>query len=402
MENDKKIVLVSHRFPLNSTFLQGKFVALSEELPHVYFFAWDTESARLNFASQTGISRKRLLCGATSNPPWGKLLLMIKLIYNFSSSPIKVSIFLWRTARLFGFLDAIKKYALLAPIIKLRPSLIHFEFGTLARDWIFIKDIISCKIVVSFRGYDLNYIGLTSSNYYKTVWEKSDGIHFLGRDLLARAVKRGYDMHVPYALIPPAIDPWFFKPPGKKQRAKGVMQILTVGRLVWKKGYEYALLALHSLKKSGVEFQYIIIGEGPHREALEFYIVELELEDNVELKGNCSPELVRTHMADNDIYLQPSVSEGFCNAVIEAQAMEIPVICTDADGLAENVENGETGIVVPKCDVQAMTNNLLYLYKNPILRQKMGTKGRQRVLRQFVLDHQVNAFIALYENILEL
>jgi colanic acid/amylovoran biosynthesis glycosyltransferase len=55
--------------------------------------------------------------------------------------------------------------------VRLQPEVIHFEFGTVAVAHAYLKELLRCKVVVSFRGYDLNFIGLDDSEYYREVWE---------------------------------------------------------------------------------------------------------------------------------------------------------------------------------------------------------------------------------------
>ena len=100
------------------------------------------------------------------------------------------------------------------------------------------------------------------------------------------------------------------------------------------------------------------------------------------------------------MFLHAAVSEGFCNAVLEAQAMKLPVVCSDADGLPENVADGETGFVVPRRDPQALAQKLALLANNPALRQRMGEAGRRRVLKHFQIGEQIGRFSRFYEETL--
>jgi colanic acid/amylovoran biosynthesis glycosyltransferase len=120
----------------------------------------------------------------------------------------------------------------------------------------------------------------------------------------------------------------------------------------------------------------------------------------VHLLGARSRPEVREEMLRADVFLHPAVSEGFCNAVLEAQSMVLPVVCSDADGLAENVVNGETGFVLPRRNPQAIAEKLIFLASNPAVRQQMGLAGRQRVMNCFQLTDQISAFDRLYRQVL--
>jgi colanic acid/amylovoran biosynthesis glycosyltransferase len=286
--------------------------------------------------------------------------------------------------------------------ICLKPDIIHFEFGSLAVGRTHLKELLNCKLSVSFRGYDLNFVGLDQPNYYQEVWEHADAFHFLGEDLWSRALRRGCPPEMPHKLIPPAIDlsrfpasenlvTQFAQAPGES------IKILSVGRLEWKKGYEFALQAIKILKDQGIKCHYQIVGDGEYRDALTFARHQLKLEETVEFVGGLPHDQVVQALEKADIFLHSSVSEGFCNAVLEAQAMRLPVACTDADGLAENVDDGVTGFVVPRRDPKAMAAKLMLLSMGPSLRQSMGSAGRVRVESLFQFDQQLDAWESFYE-----
>ena len=85
---------------------------------------------------------------------------------------------------------------------------------------------------------------------------------------------------------------------------------------------------------------------------------------------------------------------------MEAQAMKLPVVCTDADGLLENVSDGESGFVVARRNPLALAEKLTILAKNPILRQRFGEAGRKRAISHFKLENQITAFESFYRNAL--
>jgi colanic acid/amylovoran biosynthesis glycosyltransferase len=136
-------------------------------------------------------------------------------------------------------------------------------------------------------------------------------------------------------------------------------------------------------------------------ESLAFARHQLGVETSVQFLGPCSRAQVREEMLGADVLLQPSVSEGFGNAVIEAQALALPVVCSDAGGLPENVVDGGTGFVVPRRDALALAEKLAVLGRDPTLRRRMGEAGRRRVVERFQLDDQIKAFERLYQNELD-
>jgi colanic acid/amylovoran biosynthesis glycosyltransferase len=288
-------------------------------------------------------------------------------------------------------------------LLAIAPDIVHFEFGSHAAHRLDLKDVTDARVVVSFRGFDVNYYGLDQPHFYDEVWRRADGLHFLGDDLLERARVRGMHSKAPTVKIPPAVDGELFRPQTRDSARAGSatrpLRVLSVGRLHWKKGYEFALDALRRLDRDGVAWEYRIAGSGPFSEAIEAYLADHGLEDRVRLLGAIDRSCVRAEMQYADVFLHAAVSEGFCNAALEAQAMELPVVCSDADGLRECVDDGGSGIVVPRRDAAALARALARLAADPLRRAAMGAAGRSRVTRCFRIEDQIAAFVAFYERV---
>src|SRR5262249_28366776 len=282
------------------------------------------------------------------------LCLLRCLLFNFTGTLR----YLAKGTRRFGML-VFKNLYFDADLVCLRPEVIHMEFGPQAVGRLHLREFLKCRVVVSFRGYDLNYVGLEKAGYYAEVFDQADGLHLLGHDLWRRAQNRGCSPEKYHVLIPPAIDTTFFDPGhrvhqdkvGTRQRP---LRILSVGRLEWKKGYVFSVQAVEILKKMGIDCEYKIVGDGDYFEVISFYRHLTGLEQEIKILGGQPQSTVKEQMLWADIFLHSAVSEGFCNAVMEAQAMSLPVVCSDADGLPENVENGKTGYVVPRRNPQAL------------------------------------------------
>ena len=319
----------------------------------------------------------------------------------------------WRYGRVLGPLGwkrVLKRFYLDAPLIALNPDLVHFEFGSLAVSRMDLGNALDTAIVVSFRGFDLAFVGLEQEDFYDEVWDKADGLHFLGGDLFRRAVKRGCPPNIDHELIPPAVDAARFTPRSSdtdpaenvgSESGNRPLRILSVGRLVWKKGYEYGVRAIRHLVDAGVPCTYTLVGGGPESGAVAYARHQLNLVNEVDLRGPVSHDEVLAELRRADVFLHPAVSEGFCNAVMEAQAMCVPVVTTDADGLPENVADGETGFVVPRRDPAALADALKRLAQDPELRKNMGAAGRRRVQEIFRPELEAQGFDRLYRRALE-
>jgi colanic acid/amylovoran biosynthesis glycosyltransferase len=298
---------------------------------------------------------------------------------------------------------AVDRIAFAAPMLCLRPDVLHFEFGSLAAHRIDLVDVLGCRTSVSFRGFDLNYYALETPGFYDEVFAKIDRIHVLGADLERRAHARGMPDDADCVRIPPSVDTAFFAPPsrgaGEAAATQRPLRLLTIGRLHWKKGIEYALAAVRQLVDAGIALDYRLVGDGPFEQATRACIADLALEAHVQLLGSRAREEVRETFDWADVLLHAAVSEGFCNAVLEAQAMEVPVVCSDADGLAENVVDGVTGFVVERRDAAALAESVARLAHDEALRRRMGRAGRARVCDHFGREQQLDAIEMFYRGL---
>ena len=131
--------------------------------------------------------------------------------------------------------------------------------------------------------------------------------------------------------------------------------------------------------------------------SLRFSIHQLGLTNCVSLLGKQSHQQVAQQLQAHALYLQPSLQEGFCNAVLEAQAAGLLCVVTDAEGLQENVLHGETGLVVPKRNPQAIADAIQEIIAWPEeQRQVTIRRAQERVRREFNLPDQIEKFDRFY------
>lgn len=145
-----------------------------------------------------------------------------------------------------------------------------------------------------------------------------------------------------------------------------------------------------------------IIGEGADKDNLKQLVVDLEIEDRVSFLGRIDNKLLPEYYNHFDIFVSTSVldSESFGVVAVEAMACECPVVVSDADGFTEVVANQETGIIVPKRDVEATAKAIQKLIDNKDLRESMGKQGRKRVEELYDWKKNVELMISIYNDIL--
>jgi glycosyltransferase involved in cell wall biosynthesis len=182
--------------------------------------------------------------------------------------------------------------------------------------------------------------------------------------------------------------------------------VLSVGRLVEKKGFETLLRACALLRDRGLRFRCMIYGDGPQRAQLEALSRELDLAEMVSLPGAVlQDELV-------DIYRQSTLfalpcqvldngdRDGLPNVLVEAMAMELPVVSTAVSGVPELVDSGENGLLVPPRRPQALADAMETLLRDATLRRRMARAGRERVIAEFDVAHNTQRLLALFHRAL--
>ena len=287
-------------------------------------------------------------------------------------------------------------------IAALSPQLVHIAFGSLAPPLASLCERLGCKLIVSFESYESDLVA--RSGVYRPVWTVADAVHTVSEHLWRFVQRAGCPADKPHAVIPPGVDADFFHP-GPRVHTDSAsstrpLRVLSVGRLHWSKGYDYGLQAIRLLQDQGLLCAYRIVGDGELRPAVEYTIDDLELRESVRLLGARSPSEIKAELLWADVLLHASVSESFGIATIEAQAMQVPVVCSDANGLPEAVANGETGLVVPRRDPEALAEGLRRLAVHPRERQRLGDAGRRRVRQQFAPDALARQYEDLYHRIL--
>lgn len=168
----------------------------------------------------------------------------------------------------------------------------------------------------------------------------------------------------------------------------GTVMLLSVGRLVARKGIAAVLDAVAALKDS-CDILYCIVGDGPERPHLQRRAQTLGIEHRVRFLGAVDDTVVRACYAITDIFAlatEPAEQgrdvEGFGIAYLEAGAFGKPVLATDVGGVREAVEDGVTGVLIPPRNTNALLDALRLLATEPTLRTKLGKAGRERVERE--------------------
>ena len=297
-------------------------------------------------------------------------------------------------------LSALHRLAALAALPFESFDVLHAHFGPVGSSFRFARSLWNAPLVVSFHGYDFS------------TWPSRFGAHaydclFAESEIITAhtqyASDKLHELGCPEGLIrrlPCGIDLSLFASVARAT-AGGPLRVITVGRLVEKKGYSTSIQALGALARRGIDFRYQIVGSGPLRETLRELATECGIADQVEFVGPKPAEEVRGLLQQADIFLLPSVTasdgdtEGAPVSLMEAQACGLPVVSTLHAGIPEIVVDGESGILVAEHDVDQTTAALITLSRDPNLRTRMGQRARANMQCQHDI-HQLNDLLIDY------
>ena len=194
-----------------------------------------------------------------------------------------------------------------------------------------------------------------------------------------------------------------FAPRAVATEEPAVPLLLSVGRLVEKKGFPFLLEACRLLKDRGHQFQcHIVGGRGAREQQIVAMIHELGLTDTVRLRSAVTQEELQQIYQQATLFILPcQVAEnndrdGIPNVLVEAMAMGLPVISTNISGIPELIEHGVSGWLVPQKDVRALAEASAELLAAPALRQKLGRAAREKVCRSFDAEANVQALHRLF------
>jgi glycosyltransferase involved in cell wall biosynthesis len=182
--------------------------------------------------------------------------------------------------------------------------------------------------------------------------------------------------------------------------AKEAVVICFVGRLVKEKGIIELLESFHSVKNEKKQSILLLIGEADESERDQYTFKKIkQLINDHAIKALGFRNDVADLLLISDIFVLPSYREGLPRSIIEAMSMKLPVIATNIRGCKEEVIDGKNGYIIPVKNSRALTDALMILMENHLLRKEFGEYGRSLAINQFneqeILDKQMKLFSRL-------
>ena len=407
-----KIAFIVPEFPsLSQTFVLNQITGLIDRGHHVEIFA---EYADNQSKTHEDVSKYKLIQKTHYLPclPENKILRTLKgLIFLMKYMPNQPKVVL----RALNFFKYGRQASSLNLLFKSLPFLhkdtydiVHCHFGPSGSLAAMLRDIgaVEGKLTTVFHGYDLtSYINQSRVNCYGNLFQQGDLFLPISQKWKEKLIQLGCsDTKIKVHRM--GVDTNKFVFHSTKDNKKDRFDILTVARLVEKKGVCYGVEAIAKLKEKIPAVHYHIAGDGPLKSELEALIDHFNLNENVSLLGWIRQDEVLNLMDEADILIAPSVTsiendqEGIPVVMIEAMAKGLPVLSTYHSGIPEIVIDGVNGLLVGERDSDALAEQLLYLVSNPEKMTEMGTRARQFIEENYDINKLNDQLVEIFNNLI--
>lgn len=287
-------------------------------------------------------------------------------------------------------------------------DIVHCQFGTQGYRGLAFKRLLQPrpKLLVMFRGFDIScYVRAGGDRVYRQLFQHVDYC-LANCDFFRRRV---IDLGCPpdqIAVHFSGLDVQKFQFRPRHLAPGSPIRLATTGRLVEKKGLEYAIRAVAQVAQYHPDLRYFILGDGPLRADLEQLIHELNAASFIHLVGWKNESGIVEILDTCHLFIAPSVTaadgdqDAPINVLKEAMAMGLPVISTTHGGIPELIEDGISGFLVPERDAVALATKLEYLLACPERWPEMGRAGRAFVDRHFNLCSLNDRLVQRYQQLL--
>jgi len=269
-----------------------------------------------------------------------------------------------------------------------------------------IKKFYKIPYVVSLRGADVpGYNAARFSLMYKFltplikyIWKEAREVIANSEGLRQLALNSNPQQKI--GIIFNGIDLNEFTPKNSSEADSDKFQIISISRLIPRRGLNYLVGAVELLHKKYSQINLKIVGEGDQRVFLENQIREAKLENHVELAGRVNHDEIAKLAQDSQVFALVPVYEGMSNAMLEAVAIGLPIIATSAGGTDELVQDGVNGFVVKAKNSDDIAEKLEKLINNPDLTKKMGIESR-KIAEKMSWESVAQKYFEVYKKIVK-
>jgi len=211
---------------------------------------------------------------------------------------------------------------------------------------------------------------------------------------LKNKLQEHYNINRDVKVISLPYEPIKFKPASRKELGldNNLTYLVSVGRLVKRKGFDFLIRALASLDDKNIHA--LIVGDGPEKENLISLAKQLNIQDNVHLLGFLPEEKKFQYLSNSDIYILSSVHEGLGVVLQEAMQVGLPILSTNNGGQTDIVKEGENGFLVNFGDVAGLGDKINLLMKDKSLKRRLSANNKESI-NQFNINKIINDYLEL-------
>ncbi|WP_340203183.1 glycosyltransferase family 4 protein [Ascidiimonas sp. W6] len=284
------------------------------------------------------------------------------------------------------------------------PDIIHLQW---VANLPMFEEIIRKKkhtVLLSQRGFHINvrpFVNEENKAYLQEWFPRLNGFHSVSKAIAAKSNAIWTSEHKKDVVVYSGLSLDKFPFRETYQKPSGTLELLSVGRNHWKKGYKYALIACKLLKDKGIAFQYTLLGVQENEELL-YLRQELGLQEHVQFIAKVPQQEVYERMQKSHLLLLPSLEEGIANVAIEAMALGLPVISSRCGGMAELIDDEVTGWLTDIADPEGMARAVLaFVKKQDNVIAQVRIKARNKVNEQHTATRMITEMETLYRQLHE-
>ena len=286
------------------------------------------------------------------------------------------------------------------PVINNLPDIFHIQWAKSLSDWFFLKEDFNVKLIISLRGAHINYSPIADSKLkheYLRYFPIVDQFHAVSNAIAEESLRYGSDVDK-INLIYSGVNLSKIKKFKNSYALQSPVQILSVGRYHWKKGYHYALFVLKKLLKNNNNIRYTIISSNKPSDEILFIVDDLDLGNHVSFDSYENQSEVYYKMEQVDFLLLPSVEEGIANVVLESMAIGLPVISSDCGGMDEVIKDGDNGLLFESRNLNQMFSKIVdYLDFTETQRFNLATNAKDHIINYHNLENHCIMMEKLFE-----
>lgn len=297
----------------------------------------------------------------------------------------------------------LKNLGVLLPVLNHSPDIFHFQWAKAVEMYPELFELLKSKFALSLRGAHINYSPLNDiklADAYRKTFPLIDGFHAVSEAIGKEALKYGAEESkikvIHSSVIDELLKKKYFVYDGNQ-----TLEIISIGRFHWKKGYHYALDAVRILCDKGININYTIVAQGDIPEEIIFFIDEYKLKDKVKIIQGLEYGKLIEKLQKSHLLLLPSVEEGIANVVLEAMAVGVPVITTDCGGMNEVVTDNINGYIIPVRSPLSISDKVIdFIGTDKEFKNNIIVNARKTIQDNFSRNGQILGFSKFYNSII--